>query len=100
MLDCIHPTLHVFPIGTSHGGPIGAVRFQPAPSGTVNRAFDMVTPGTTIYCYDTTFSGIILLRLDTPTSLSLEVRLGPPFRCAAAAQPWTLGSAATVQYER
>lgn len=100
MLDYIDPTFHVFSIGTSHGGPIAAVRFQPASSGTVNRAFAIVVPGATVYCYDTTFSGITLMRLDTPTSLSLQVRLGPPFTCAAADQPWTFNEAATVQYER
>jgi hypothetical protein len=74
------------------------VRFQPRATGTVNRGFDMVTPGPTVHCYETTFSGLILLRLDSPTSLTLEPRLGPPFTCPATGSP--AFTTASVRYDR
>jgi hypothetical protein len=60
----------------SIGGTImqrGEWRFDPTHSGTINREFSEVTPGDSIYCYQTAgLPGRILAQLVTATTLTIE----------------------------
>jgi hypothetical protein len=97
--DNIEPNYHVFSIGVSQPGPsTGAMKFLPTGSGTTNRGFGTIAPGSTIYCYEGLFPGLLLLRLESATSVTLERRSGPPTTCTAA-EPLMFG-ATTVTYER
>lgn len=89
--DNLNPLEGVISVGGSIGQP-GAWVFKPLAGGSYNREPSSVTPGNTIYCYDSDAAlennrqktdSRILLRLTSTTSLTAEEQAG---KCGSSSQ--------------
>lgn len=109
--DDVHPeTTEVISEGgsqfnVSNGGALGfRGSFSPVTTGSVNRAFESLTPDGNTYCYQVLAlntagaTRVVLLQLLNATNLKLE-QLSASLSSCAAAMPWTFDSNA-VSYTR
>lgn len=89
--DNLDPSLGTISVGGSIGAP-GVLVFKPTTSGSYNREPSSITPGSTIYCYDSDAvlennrqqtNSHVLLRLASTTSLTAEEQAG---KCGASPQ--------------
>lgn len=100
--DNVDPTIPLLSVGTSVPGLAGTWTFRPATSGTANREFRDVVPGS-VACWDaSTFGGqtaaataAVLVEMPSPTELRIEARAGA--RCDTTSQALT---ASAVAFER
>ena len=71
--DAIDPSRASISIGTSLAPTAtGVHQFIPNTTGDTDRKFDTITPGSTIYCYKSAYSGQLLLQLPVDRRLLLE----------------------------
>lgn len=75
--DNVDPAISVISMGTSIASATGRHSFSASHSGLVDREFDEVTPGDSIYCYNASIPGqSLLLRLMPDTQLRVEYNSG------------------------
>ncbi|MGK5086222.1 hypothetical protein WDW86_01585 [Bdellovibrionota bacterium FG-2] len=88
--DPVDPTIAVLSIGTSLEGGMGAWSIPSTTTlGTFNRDFATITPGSDTYCYDSSgLGGVVVLSLDSATSLKVEFK--PGLSCMNSAQELAL----------
>jgi hypothetical protein len=93
----IDPTRVSISLGTSQPGfPAGLYQFTPQASGFVNRDPAQVGVDGNIYCFESyPGQGVLLMKLETATSMRVEGRAGYNTTCATE-QPWVLGAASLV----
>jgi hypothetical protein len=77
--------------------------FSPLSSGSINRAFESIAPGSTIYCYQPVVentagqSGMVILQLVDANTLAIEIQARTGGNCAGT-QPWAFtGNAVTYK---
>lgn len=109
--DDVHPdTTEVLSLGVSQanfsqGFGLGfRGSFSPVTSGTINRAFESLTPDGNVYCYQPVVentagqSGMVILQLVDASTLKIEIQARTGGNCAGS-QPWSF-TANAVTYKR
>jgi hypothetical protein len=96
--DAVDPSRVLVSIGLSQPGlGAGAYVMVPATSGTTNRAPWLITPGSTIHCWEIGYGptdrrGVLLVALDDATTLRVEARPGATQSCESSPYAFTTNS--------
>jgi hypothetical protein len=96
--DYIDPAIAAFSVGTSVPSlPTDLYRFSPAGSGRLNLDFQLVRPGSQVYCYELTSqrlpsARVVLIQLVTEQRLRIEGRAGAS---CGPSEGWAFSASAT-----
>jgi hypothetical protein len=94
--DAVDPARLIISMGISQPGyPSGLYPYMARADGRVNRDPSSVTADGNIYCFEfAPWPGVLLLRLESATSLRVEGRSG--YTTCTAQEPWTFTASAFV----